>query len=316
MVVCIGFAVAFLFVRALDARRRVPMHRLIAVALFAAPLVARAHEAEQGGAMEPWVAACLAIAAAVYLAGLRNLWRRAGIARGVSWRQAVMFGVGWLTLAAALGGPIEDWSSRSFAAHMLQHELMMLMAAPLLAASRPLGVFAWGVPCAARRRLRALTTPASLRACWRWLTAPLWATLLSIAVLWMWHAPRLFDLAVTHRGWHALQHASFFVTALAFWWALRPSPPNGVGRTIACLFIAMIVTGALGGLLSFADAPWYAAYAEDASPFGWSRLEDQQVGGLVMWIPGGAVYMAVALMRLRDALVPVRARAMARHARM
>ena len=287
-----------------DAARGVAVRRLIVALFAAAPALARAHETETGGAIEPWVAACLAVSAVGYVIGLRNLWRRAGIGRGVGWDRAAMYVAGWLTLVGALAGPVEHWSGSSFAVHMLQHELMMLVAAPLLAASRPLGVFAWAFPMPARRRLRALTTPGWLRASWRGLTSPLWATALSIAVLWLWHAPRLFDLATTDRAWHALQHASFFLSALAFWWAMRATGPTAtaVGRTLACLFISMIVTGALGGLLAFADTPWYAAYADAAQPFDWTPVEDQQMGGLIMWIPGGTVYMAIALLRLRDAL--------------
>jgi putative membrane protein len=279
------------------------MHRLTPAALFVVPTVAHAHAVEAAG-METWVAACLAVSAAAYVIGLRNLWHRAGIGHGVSVRQAAMFATGWLTLAAALGGPIEAWSSTSFAAHMLQHELMMLAAAPLLAASRPLGVFAWALPARARRRLRALTSPRWLHAAWLFITAPLWATALSIAALWVWHVPSLFDLATVHRGWHALQHASFFVTALAFWWALRAggAPARRIGQTVACLFVTMVVTGALGGLLAFSTAPWYASYVHHAAPFGWTPLEDQQMGGLIMWIPGGTLFMIVALLRMRDAL--------------
>ena len=215
-----------------------------------------------------------------------------------------MYGAGWLTLVAALAGPIEHWSGASFAAHMLQHELMMVVAAPALAASAPLGVFAWALPMSFRRSLHALTKPAWLRASWRVLTSPLWATAISIGVLWLWHVPRLFDLAVAHRGWHAAQHASFFMSALAFWWAVRAtrSAVGTVGPTILALFVAMIVTGALGGLLAFADTAWYAAYAATSPPFGWTPVEDQQMGGLIMWIPGGTIYMVVALMRMRDAL--------------
>jgi len=287
-----------------DASRRLAVRRLIAGLVGAAPALAHAHDVETGGGIEPWVVACLALSAILYVAGLRNLWRRAGLARGVGWAQAGMYAAGWLTLVAALSGPIEHWSGASFAAHMLQHELMMVVAAPALAASAPLGVFAWALPVSWRRSLRALTKPAWLRSAWRVLTSPLWATTLSIAVLWLWHVPRLFDLATSDRGWHAAQHASFFVSALAFWWAMRAtrSGIGTVGPTVLGLFVAMIVTGALGGLLAFADTAWYAAYAATSPPFGWTRVEDQQMGGLIMWIPGGTIYMAMALLRVRDAV--------------
>jgi putative membrane protein len=287
-----------------DAARGLAVRRLIAALLVTAPALVRAHDVEVADGMEPWVTGCLVVAAFLYIVGLRNLWRRAGVGRGVGWGQVAMYGTGWLTLVGSLSGPIEHWSGASFAAHMLQHELMMVVAAPALAASAPLGVFAWALPMSLRRSLHALTKPAWLRASWRVVTSPLWATAISIGVLWLWHVPRLFDLAIAHRGWHASQHASFFVSALAFWWAVRATR-SGVGRlgpTILALFVAMIVTGALGGLLAFADTAWYAAYAATSPPFGWTHVEDQQMGGLIMWIPGGTIYMAVALLRMRDAL--------------
>ena len=300
-----------------DAARRLAVRRLIVALLVTAPALARAHDVAAGGGIEPWVAACLALSAILYVTGLRNLWRRAGVARGVGWARAGMYAAGWLTLVAALSGPIEHWSAASFAAHMLQHELMMVVAAPALAASAPLGVFAWALPVSLRRSLRALTRPAWLRASWRVLTSPLWATTLSIAVLWLWHVPRLFDLATSDRGWHAAQHASFFVSALAFWWAMRAtrSGIGTVGPTVLGLFVAMIVTGALGGLLAFADTAWYAAYAATSPPFGWTRVEDQQMGGLIMWIPGGTIYMAMALLRVRDAVSQPTGRMLVRPAR-
>ena len=287
-----------------DAACDIAVRRLIGAVLATAPALVHAHDADAGAGIEPWVAACLALSAILYVVGLRKLWRRAGVARGVGWTQVALYLAGWLTLVVALSGPIEHWSGASFAAHMLQHELMMVVAAPALAASAPLGVFAWALPVSWRRSLRALTRPAWLRACWRVLTSPLWATALSIGALWLWHVPRLFDLATADRAWHAAQHASFFLSALAFWWAMRAtrSPAGTVGPAVMGLFVAMIVTGALGGLLAFADTAWYAAYAATSPPFGWTRIEDQQMGGLIMWIPGGTIYMAVALVRIRDAV--------------
>jgi putative membrane protein len=120
-------------------------------------------------------------------------------------------------------------------------------------------------------------------------------------------------MALTDRAVHALQHASFLAAALCFWWALRPRPGlDSLGRTLACLFVTMIGTGALGALLAFAATPWYAAYDEAVSALGMSALEEQQVGGLIMWIPGGTVFLVVALLRMLRALAPANAPAVPR----
>jgi len=186
-------------------------------------------------------------------------------------------------------------ASQSFSVHMLQHELLMLVVAPLLVAGRPLAVFAWALP----RRLRLHVAPVLatrwLRVGWLCLTAPLVATLLQLVALWVWHAPRLFDAAVESRDIHALQHITFLATALCFWWATRATTPENSARSSPYLFVTMIGSGALGALLAFSGEPWYAAYGGSTSPYGWSPLEEQQVGGLLMWIPGGTVYMGAAL---------------------
>ena len=267
------------------------------VALLLAVVPAATAHAEPSAtreAFEPWVAACLAIAAAAYAVGVARLWSRASPGHGITRRDALRFAAGWLVLVIALAPPIDTWAAGSFAVHMVQHELMMLLAAPLLVAGRPLAVFAWALPRFSRLRLASLTGALGVRAMWRAATGLAGATALQIAAIVVWHAPRLFDLAATHRGWHALQHASFFATALAFWWAVRAASDAGSrARAIVALFVTMLATGALGALLTFAPSPWYATIG--APPFGGSALDDQQLGGLVMWVPGGIVYVAAAL---------------------
>lgn len=286
------------------------MHRLaLALTLLATAATGQAHE--RAGPLDALastallkpgaacIAAALAFTAVVYGAGLSRLWRASAPGRGIRVPEVVAFGAGWALLALALLGPLDTWAGRSFAAHMVQHEVLMLLAAPLLVRGRPLAVWAWALSPAMRRRAgRLFASPAWQRA-WRTFTRPLGATMLQLTGLFAWHVPAWFDLAVTHAGVHALQHASFLVAALCFWWALRAPVSGRIGATdaaagvaLACLFVTMLATGALVALLTFAPTPWYRAYAGAAS-----ALADQQLGGLLMWVPGGTVYLVAGLWR-------------------
>jgi cytochrome c oxidase assembly factor CtaG len=136
---------------------------------------------------------------------------------------------------------------------------------------------------------------------WRLITDPAIATVLQICALWLWHMPSLFDRALDNEGWHALQHLSFLLTALLFWWSLTRSPRHGDRRVMAalCLFITSLASGALGALMAISSSPWYAGYAamglRGLLPGGLTAAEDQQLAGLIMWIPGGLVHFVAAL---------------------
>jgi len=117
-------------------------------------------------------------------------------------------------------------------------------------------------------------------------------------VMWAWHAPVLFDRTLQSSGWHIAQHACFFMSALIFWWAmLHPrGGRSGYGVSAACLFVTSLIGGALGALMSFSASPWYGQYAAmGMSGIGLDPAADQQLAGLLMWIPGGLVHGAAAL---------------------
>ena len=249
------------------------------------------------------IAIAIVVSVALYGVGVARLWRSASIGRGISVRNVAAFATGCLVLAIALLGPLDLWAAHSFAAHMLQHETLMLMAAPLLVAGRPLAAWTWTLAPAGKRAVNKIVRAARWRSAWRALTGLGVSTVVQLVVLLLWHVPRFFDAAATHAGVHALQHSSFLASALCFWWATRLGPARRSDRfdtvsalAIACLFITMLVTGALGALLTFATVPWYSTYAVLHVPYASSALEDQQLGGLLMWVPGGVVYMACALL--------------------
>ena len=196
-------------------------------------------------------------------------------------------------LAVALGPPLEALTPVSFAAHMTQHEIMMLAAAPLLVMARPLGTLLWGLPQAFTRVVKA---PA-VRSAAAWLSAPLVAWLTHAAVLWGWHVPAAFEAGLQSEPVHWLQHVSFFAAAVIFWWSVFAGGRSGERRGIALLsvFTTAVHTTVLGVLLTFSTKIWYPTYAAAASPWGLSAIEDQQLGGLIMWVPGGMVFLAAGL---------------------
>jgi putative membrane protein len=145
---------------------------------------------------------------------------------------------------------------------------------------------------------------------WTTLTDPLVAWALHALALWAWHIPGAFDAALENEGLHILQHVSFLGTALFFWWSVLGHDPRGrygPGHSAASLFVTMMHTGALGALLSLAPNPWYAPYVATTLALGLDPAQDQQLGGLVMWVPAGLVYVVAALWVLGRMLTRARA---------
>ena len=203
-------------------------------------------------------------------------------------------GGGVLALAAVVG-PADANADRLFTAHMLQHEILIAVAAPLIASGRPLLALLRAVPWARRFVVALGRWPiggAVVRACRR----PSLACLLHGAAIWLWHVPPLFDAALAHPAIHVVQHTSFLGTGVLFWSAvMHPRRSRDLGRSIVYLFITAVHTAALGALLVVARSPWYAGYASGGHGFGLTPLEDQQLAGLVMWVPAGGLYLIAAL---------------------
>jgi putative membrane protein len=289
------------------------MKRLFAAGLVvgaAGPVSAHATDIAQaipGWTLDAWILMPLLLALGLFAVGWRRLLARSGRGTRHLVGRARLFGIGWLILGIALVSPLHQAGERSFAAHMAEHELIMLAAAPLLVLSEPLAIMLWALPAAARRAIGTVTNAPPIEAGWRAVSAPITATLLQAAALWLWHAPALFDLALASDGWHAAQHLSFLIGALLFWTAML-SRRTAPGLAALCLVVTSIVSGALGALMAFATSPWYAGYARlGMAPFGLTPSEDQQIAGLLMWVPGGLVHAAAALLMMRRVLSPANA---------
>jgi putative membrane protein len=244
---------------------------------------------------EPAVLAGLAIAAAAYGLGARRLWR--GGPGAPAGPQAAAFAAGLAVVALALVSPLDTLAGVLFAAHMAQHMLLVMVAAPLLVLGAP------GLPLTValrprwRRRLGRLRRYPAVAAGRRLLTRPLVAWAVHVAALWAWHLPGPYQAALRNDLVHAAEHASFLVTAALFWWVVlsrhgrrRLAP----GFAVLYLFAAALQGSALGALLTLAPAPLYPLQAAGSASWGLDPLADQQLAGLVMWVPADLVYLGTA----------------------
>jgi cytochrome c oxidase assembly factor CtaG len=234
--------------------------------------------------------------AMLYGAGLTRLWGCAGAGRGVSFIQVTCFILGWCAAALPAITALHVLGRQVFVLHMLEHELLMVVAAPLLILARPLPVFLWGLPAPTRRALRAVSHSSPAQALWRWLTQPRNATALQGVALWAWHWPPLFQTALIDETAHIAQHLSFLVTALLFWWSILAPRAQRAGPVAAvfALFVTTVHSSLLGAWVTFSRGFWYSEPYLGAF-CGLTRAQDQQLAGLIMWIPASLIYFAVAL---------------------
>jgi cytochrome c oxidase assembly factor CtaG/cytochrome c2 len=256
------------------------------------------HDAWKAWSFEPGVVIPLALTVVVYVRGARESRKRSTRNEVALGREMWFFIVGFSVLALALMSPLHQIGGALFSAHMVQHELLMAIAAPLLVLGRPAVPMLWGLPGSVRKPVGKVFTTGLLRGAWRFLTLPLVAFLLHAAAIWVWHAPSLYDASVTNELVHTAQHLSFLGTALLFWWSVFHGRGNrkSDGSAILWLFATAVHTSLLGALMTGSDSPWYAAYHDSTTmQWGLTTLADQQLGGIVMWVPGGVVYMIAAL---------------------
>jgi putative membrane protein len=249
------------------------------------------------GALDVALLSGVAAAGAVYAVGCVRVRRRAGGRRALPAWRAACFTAGWSALLAALAPPLAGLADVLFAAHMAQHELLVLVAPPLVVLGRPALVWLGALPAHARHRALGALRGRLPRAFWRTLGAPLTATLLHAAVLWLWHAAPAFEWALRDDAVHGAQHATFYGSAALFWWSLLHGRFGraGYGAAVLFVFATAFHSGGLGALLAVAGEPWYPTHAARAAAGGHDALADQQLAGLLMWVPAGTLLLGAAL---------------------
>jgi cytochrome c oxidase assembly factor CtaG len=193
--------------------------------------------------------------------------------------------------------PLDTLAVQLFSIHMVQHELMMLIGAPLVTFGRPLPVWLAALSDPSRAAVARALQSEPIAHGWRLLTTPVLACAFHGLAIWLWHVPRLYDVAVENEAVHALQHAMFIGTSLLLWWGLLYGRYGraGYGAAVFYLFATAVHTGILGAMLTFARVPLYRSYAAPAAARGIDPVGDQQVAGMVMWVPAGMVLTLAGL---------------------
>jgi putative membrane protein len=229
--------------------------------------------------IHPSVVAGVLLLGALYFYGIGPYRRRKSLGPPAEPWRPLCFTLGLLVLLVSLNGPIHDLSDTYlFSAHMAQHLLLTLALPPLLIAGTP----GW--------LLDDLLRPRPARALMRFLTRPAVAGVIFSAVLLVWHTVDAYDLMMRSHDVHVATHLMFIAAAVLLWWPVGNAstvlPRLAPGPGLLYLFLVQIPMQALGAIITFADAVLYPWYSTAPRTFGLSPLDDQKLGGLLMWIPG------------------------------
>jgi putative membrane protein len=209
-----------------------------------------------GGMLAAWL---------LYCAGARRVPPRRA--------EAAWFHGAMLLGALSIFGPLDDWAETHTHWHMTQHMLFILGVAPMWALARPLPQWRAVAGRSAQPEWNAI-----LRA-GRYPTA---LALLHGAIIWIWHTPKLYLLALDNLWWHAIEHACFLFSGWLFWWSVLRASPKQVPQALMAVLLTLMHTGLLGALLTFANQSFYGAQRS---------VPEQQLAGLIMWVPGGLIYL-------------------------
>ncbi|HEX2922544.1 MAG TPA: cytochrome c oxidase assembly protein [Chloroflexota bacterium] len=257
--------------------------------------------------LEPELVAGLVVAIGLYFVGWMRLSRRTSEGRLLVRWWAWCYCSGMAAIAIALLSPVETFSGLFFFVHMIQHLLLMLVAAPLLWLGAPILPLMWALPRRVRVGLgRMFACGRPLHALLNFLTNPLVAQALFLATLAGWHVPPYYDIAQGRSLIHEFEHTMFLGTSLLFWWPVV-HPWGGKRRLsyeagIAYFIPPILVSNLIGALLTFAGRPLYTNYLHVPRLWGISVVLDQQLGGLIMWVPGMIPY-AIAIFLLVSQLM-------------
>ncbi len=229
-------------------------------------------------------------AAATYLWAVRRVNRAHPANRQPRFRSWLFLG-GLAAIGVALLSPIEAYEGLLFSVHMVQHMLLELVAAPLLLAGAPITLALRVASPSVRKTLLAVLQSRVVHI----ISFPVIAWILFAAVNWGWHFSALYDDALENQALHYFQHATFLGAALLFWWPVigaDPSPwrlPHPV--RLLYLFLAMPQNSFLGVALMSASSVLYPHYLTNARTWGMTPLDDQALGGVIMWVVGDLAFL-------------------------
>ena len=224
-----------------------------------------------------------------------NRWRA-----GATWRPFV-YVLGLLILALALMSPIDVLGTQLFTIHMVQHVLLVMIIPPLLLLANPIVFILWGLPTSSRKAVGGWLGPnARPRKIIKAITGVGIVWLAYVIVIWGWHDPLAYSLALRSNIAHDLEHISFFVVAMIFWWHIIGAGPKihsslSYGGRFAYAISAIPPIMIAGIVIAFAKEPIYSHYELVPRLWNISVMEDQRIAGVIMWVPGSMMYIVAAL---------------------
>lgn len=237
---------------------------------------------------DPVLAMCLLAFAVLYAIGVRR--------RPIETRWRICFWSGWVILTLALVSPLCNLSVALFSARIGQHVILTLVAAPLLAFGRA-ELILQAVPSAliARSGARLRELCCSSRGLWM-------AVLVFAVVMWLWHVPGIYDATFASTLVYWTMHVTMIGAALMLWAAALRGTDSIAGGLFA-IFATMLQMSLLGAILTFAGSPLFAVHADTTWPWGLTPLQDQQLGGLLMWVLGGVLLAGYGLVVLAELIM-------------
>ena len=276
---------------------------VLALLLVAFPVFAHTNQGitHQTWSFEPFVALPLFILFIAYFFGIYHLYTLKIYHRILNWKHVTTFLIGLWVLVMTLMSPLDTLADLSFSAHMTQHLMLMLVAPPLLVLGRIEIVLLWTFPISIRRLIgKTWNNAKQLRTVIDFLKRPITIWIFMSFSMWFWHIPGPYTWAYNNPNIHILEHLSFFLTSLAFWsLVMQPYRRNKGGHGTALLLLATfaIESSLLGALLAFSGHSYYSVHATVQSRYmlhsfyGITPLQDQQLAGLIMWVPASAVQL-------------------------
>lgn len=233
----------------------------------------------------------------LYLRGL-SVWRNRSRPHP-TWRTASYL-LGVTVLLLAIESPLDALAEHHFSMHMIQHELLMMLAAPLILLGAPTTPVLRGLPRSVRRRfVRPIMRRPEAHLLYQTITHPLIVAVTFTALLWAWHlAPGWYDSALENRVLHDLQHVSFMLSGLLLWWnIIDPAPLKsriGYITRMGLLVVLSTPKSFLGALITFNDSTLYGFYEEVRPILELTPMQDQEIGGLIMWVPSQMMFLLSA----------------------
>lgn len=238
------------------------------------------------------IAPMLALLIFCYGRGLWRIWHRGGVGAAIRPVRAGCFAGGVLVLLAALVGPLDTATTTSFSAHMLQHMLLMVVAAPLIAFGTPIAPMLLGLPSDVRSGVVHWRRSSTGKHVLDWIGRPPVTWSLYAGALIFWHVPSIYEAALTTGVVHGLEHVTLFSVALLSWWTLIGPAKHrrlAYGPSVLYVFGLMLLCTGISAWFTLAPRVLYGFYSTGS--FGFTALEDQQMAGVVMGVMTGIAYL-------------------------